>query len=74
MSADACPGNKTGDAAYWNHTMNVLGPAVRSFLTEAEACSQRHCSGHGRCVDYEGNGVRCACVEGWRGADCKEKA
>ena len=42
-------------------------PAVANITNERNACAVEHCSGHGRCVDYEGNGVRCACVEGWRG-------
>ena len=49
-------------------------PAVANITNERNACAREHCSGHGRCVDYGGKGVRCACVEGWRGTACKEKA
>ena len=61
-------GNLTADAAYWEHTRTVLGPAVRAFLDEVEACSVAHCNGNGRCVPR--NSTRCVCFPGYQGAHC----
>eukprot|EP01052_Picozoa_sp_SAG31_P020682 SAG31_NODE_1566_length_7856_cov_8.045607_11_plen_265_part_00 len=63
-------GNLTADATYWKHTKAVLGPAVRAFLDQVEACSTMHCNGNGRCVPRYS--TTCVCFAGYNGSRCAE--
>ena len=62
---------------------SVAGPLVFSCQQNRNACRATHCSGHGRCIDYNGEAsqlesvclttlpvLSCRCDTDWLGADC----
>lgn len=51
-----------------NTTLNVSSQLVN---LDAQQCSQRHCSGNGRCVDDSGDTV-CVCSLGYSGDSCQD--
>uniref|UniRef100_A0A3Q3Q2V2 EGF-like domain-containing protein n=1 Tax=Monopterus albus TaxID=43700 RepID=A0A3Q3Q2V2_MONAL len=51
-----------------NTTLNVSSQLMN---LDAQQCSQRRCSGNGRCVEGDGDAV-CVCSAGYRGDSCQD--
>ena len=58
-------------AAWFN---GVAGPAVKAFVSAADACAQTHCSGHGWCVPGPTPDAppTCVCDPGADGPTCND--
>ena len=71
-SNDGTNPTRCAEVAAW--AGKQLLPSMKTFIAERNACAAQHCSGHGRCVDYDGDATRtCACMAGWKGAACGTK-